>query len=221
MYLIIHVRSCKASSWWFSPCVATYERRGGYVAPCVREGEGRAFTPALSLPAQSCCEHPAPWLRSIKPPMSVVFPAAVCSRHHEQMRKVCPVYGVRTVFSFQGFLYSNLLSLVIDEADRILQIGFEDEMNAILQLLPQTRQTCLFSATQSAKVADLARLSLKKPVFVQVCPLQAHCMGASVFICWSPETWLLVIHLLTKELCVWRGVVLSLYSRADNPRKQV
>ena len=68
----------------------------------------------------------------------------------------------------QGFVYKNLLSLVIDEADRILEIGFEEEMNAILALLPKQRQTCLFSATQTAKVADLARLSLKKPVLVQV-----------------------------------------------------
>lgn len=65
-------------------------------------------------------------------------------------------------------MYKNLLSLVIDEADRILEIGFEEEMNAILALLPKQRQTCLFSATQTAKVADLARLSLKKPVLVQV-----------------------------------------------------
>ena len=65
-------------------------------------------------------------------------------------------------------MYKNLLSLVIDEADRILEIGFEEEMNAILELLPKQRQTCLFSATQTAKVADLARLSLKKPVLVQV-----------------------------------------------------
>lgn len=76
--------------------------------------------------------------------------------------------AVRTPALPQGFVYKNLLSLVIDEADRILEIGFEEEMNAILNLLPKTRQTCLFSATQTAKVADLARLSLKKPVLVQV-----------------------------------------------------
>lgn len=68
----------------------------------------------------------------------------------------------------KGFVYHNLLNLVIDEADRILEIGFEDEMNAILKLLPAKRQTSLFSATQTRKVADLARCSLKKPVFVEV-----------------------------------------------------
>jgi len=68
----------------------------------------------------------------------------------------------------KGFVYHNLLNLVIDEADRILEIGFEDEMNAIIRLLPKKRQTSLFSATQTSKVADLVRLSLTKPVFVDV-----------------------------------------------------
>jgi ATP-dependent RNA helicase DDX18/HAS1 len=41
-------------------------------------------------------------------------------------------------------------------------------MNAIIKMLPKKRQTALFSATQTRKVADLARLSLNKPVFVEV-----------------------------------------------------
>lgn len=65
------------------------------------------------------------------------------------------------------FLYKNLLNLVIDEADRILEIGFEEEMNQIIKLLPKERQTSLFSATQTTKVADLVRLSLKNPVLVE------------------------------------------------------
>merc|ERR1719160_1795640 len=67
----------------------------------------------------------------------------------------------------RGFVYHNLIDLIIDEADRILEIGFEEEMNAIIKLLPKQRRTSLFSATQTNKVADLARLSLKKPVFVE------------------------------------------------------
>jgi ATP-dependent RNA helicase DDX18/HAS1 len=68
----------------------------------------------------------------------------------------------------KGFLYRNLMSLVIDEADRILEIGFEEEMNQILRMLPKERQTALFSATQTPKVKDLVRTSMKKPVFVEV-----------------------------------------------------
>ncbi|XP_056391088.1 ATP-dependent RNA helicase DDX18 [Hyla sarda] len=68
-----------------------------------------------------------------------------------------------------GFLYKNLQCLVIDEADRILEVGFEQEMKQIINLLPKRRQTMLFSATQTRKVEDLARISLKKePLYVGV-----------------------------------------------------
>ncbi|KAF3587587.1 hypothetical protein F2Q69_00031190 [Brassica cretica] len=58
--------------------------------------------------------------------------------------------------------------LVIDEADRILEENFEEDMNKILKILPKTRQTALFSATQTSKVQDLARVSLTSPVLVDV-----------------------------------------------------
>jgi len=68
----------------------------------------------------------------------------------------------------KGFNYHNLLCLIIDEADAILKIGFEQEMNEILRILPSSRQTVLFSATQTKKVDDLARLSLKSPIYIGV-----------------------------------------------------
>ncbi|XP_004836143.1 ATP-dependent RNA helicase DDX18 [Heterocephalus glaber] len=68
-----------------------------------------------------------------------------------------------------GFMYKNLQCLVIDEADRILDVGFEEELKQIIKLLPIRRQTMLFSATQTRKVEDLARISLKKePLYVGV-----------------------------------------------------
>ncbi|CAK0761140.1 ATP-dependent RNA helicase [Coccomyxa viridis] len=68
-----------------------------------------------------------------------------------------------------GFVYRNLACLVIDEADRILEIGFEEEMRQIIRILPKERQTMLFSATQTTKVEDLARLSFKRqPLYVGV-----------------------------------------------------
>jgi len=66
------------------------------------------------------------------------------------------------------FRGDNLKILIIDEADRILDMGFEDSMNAILDFLPKERQCLLFSATQTNSVQDLARLSLKDPVQVIV-----------------------------------------------------
>jgi ATP-dependent RNA helicase DDX18/HAS1 len=69
----------------------------------------------------------------------------------------------------KGFVYKNLACVVIDEADRILEIGFEEEMRQIVKILPRDRQTMLFSATQTTKVEDLARISFKrKPVYIGV-----------------------------------------------------
>ena len=66
------------------------------------------------------------------------------------------------------FHASDLHMLVLDEADRILDMGFADTLNAILENLPKSRQTLLFSATQTKSVKDLARLSLKDPEYVWV-----------------------------------------------------
>ncbi|KAL2127458.1 hypothetical protein VTI74DRAFT_10693 [Chaetomium olivicolor] len=68
------------------------------------------------------------------------------------------------------FVFKNLKSLIIDEADRILEIGFEDEMRQIVKILPkEDRQTMLFSATQTTKVEDLARISLRPgPLYINV-----------------------------------------------------
>lgn len=61
---------------------------------------------------------------------------------------------------------SHLQILVLDEADRCLDMGFEATMNAIIENLPPKRQTLLFSATQTKSVKDLARLSLSFPTYV-------------------------------------------------------
>ncbi|KAH9848528.1 DEAD-domain-containing protein [Lenzites betulinus] len=67
-----------------------------------------------------------------------------------------------------GFECDNLQVLVLDEADRILDMGFHRTLTALLSHLPKSRQTLLFSATQTQSVADLARLSLKEPVRIGI-----------------------------------------------------
>ncbi|KAF5384710.1 hypothetical protein D9757_006193 [Collybiopsis confluens] len=70
----------------------------------------------------------------------------------------------------KGFIFRNLKALIIDEADRILEIGFEEQMKKIISILPsENRQSMLFSATQTTKVNDLARISLRPgPVLIDV-----------------------------------------------------
>lgn len=69
----------------------------------------------------------------------------------------------------KNFVFRNLKCLIIDEADRILEVGFEEEMKQIIRLIPVKRQSMLFSATQTRNVEDLARISLQQaPLYVGV-----------------------------------------------------
>lgn len=58
--------------------------------------------------------------------------------------------------------------LVLDEADRLLDLGFTTAINTILSYLPRQRRTGLFSATQTKEVQDLMRAGLRNPVIVSV-----------------------------------------------------
>ena len=57
--------------------------------------------------------------------------------------------------------------LVLDEVDRLLDLGFQEELEELVKYCPRSRQTMLFSATMTAKVQDLVRLSLRQPVRVK------------------------------------------------------
>ncbi|KAH7130625.1 P-loop containing nucleoside triphosphate hydrolase protein [Dendryphion nanum] len=70
--------------------------------------------------------------------------------------------------STAAFSVDDLKMLVLDEADRILDMGFQKDVDAIVDYLPKERQTLLFSATQSKKLSDLARLSMNEPEYVSV-----------------------------------------------------
>lgn len=67
-----------------------------------------------------------------------------------------------------GFDVSTVEILVLDEADRMLEEGFADELNEILTKIPKSRQTMLFSATMTTKVDDLIRSGLQRPVRLMV-----------------------------------------------------
>lgn len=68
----------------------------------------------------------------------------------------------------KGFNLKAIKYLVMDEADRILNMDFEVELDKILRVIPRERRTFLFSATMTKKVRKLQRASLKEPVKVEV-----------------------------------------------------
>ncbi|CAJ0962725.1 unnamed protein product, partial [Mesorhabditis belari] len=66
------------------------------------------------------------------------------------------------------FFTDQLQMLVIDEADRILDLGFSSQLKSIIEALPKERQALLFSATLTCDVNDLSRVCTKDPTFVSV-----------------------------------------------------
>ncbi|CAG8326648.1 unnamed protein product [Penicillium salamii] len=106
----------------------------------------------------------------------------------------------------QGFIFKNLKTLIIDEADRILEVGFEDEMRQIVKILPtEERQTMLFSATQTTKVEDLARISLRPgPLYINVDHRKEHSTVAGLeqgyVLCEADKRFLLLFSFLKRNL---------------------
>ena len=63
---------------------------------------------------------------------------------------------------------SSLETLVLDEADKMLNLGFKDEMNEIFSLLPKKRQNLLFSATLSDDLSSITQVVLKNPEIIKI-----------------------------------------------------
>ncbi|MFY0688465.1 MAG: DEAD/DEAH box helicase [Cyclobacteriaceae bacterium] len=68
--------------------------------------------------------------------------------------------------------FDDLNTLVLDEADKMLNLGFKKEMDRIFELLPPKRQNLLFSATLSPQVQSIERVLLKHPTVVKIDPVK-------------------------------------------------
>lgn len=93
------------------------------------------------------------------------------SREQENALKLRPDVVIATPGRFIDFMrnsssfdVSTIEILVLDEADRMLEDGFADELNEILTTIPKSRQTMLFSATMTNSVDSLIRVGLNRPV---------------------------------------------------------
>lgn len=102
-------------------------------------------------------------------------------KQQEQQLKLRPDVVVATpgrlidhIRNSASFNIDSLEILIMDEADRMLDEGFQAELTEILSLIPKhKRQTMLFSATMNTKIQDLIQLSLNRPVRIMIDPPKA------------------------------------------------
>jgi ATP-dependent RNA helicase RhlE len=102
----------------------------------------------------------------------------------------------------QGFInFDHLHTLVLDEADQMLDMGFINDVKKIVKLTPKNRQTLLFSATMPIAIRELAEMFLKDPEKVEVSPISstAERVEQRIYFVEKSEKRNLLYHLIRNE----------------------
>ncbi|WP_025732497.1 DEAD/DEAH box helicase [Carnimonas nigrificans] len=165
------------------------------------------LTPTRELAAQiheslvAYSEHLSPRLRS-----DVVFGGVKINPQIERLQRgvdvlvACPGRLLDLV-SQKAVSLNHIETLVLDEADRMLDMGFVHDIKRILKLLPAKRQNLLFSATFSAEIRTLTESILHNPVSIDVAPRNsaAETVEQAVYKIDKPLKSALLIHLIKQQ----------------------
>ncbi len=113
--------------------------------------------------------------------------------------------------------FRGLEILVLDEADRMLDMGFIHDVRKIIGTLPKARQTLFFSATMPAEIRGLSQQILSRPVRIEVTPVAstAEKVSQAIYLVSKKQKTSLLIHLLEK-LEVERALVFTRTKRDAN-----
>jgi ATP-dependent RNA helicase RhlE len=166
--------------------------------------------------------------RHLRHPSTVIF-GGVSQFHQEQALARRPEILIATPGRLldlmgQGFVRLDALEvLVLDEADRMLDMGFIHDIRRVLQKVPPKRQTLFFSATMPPPIRQLADGILHSPVEVAVAPVSsaAETVHQSVYFVAKPDKGALLRHLLG-DAAVSRALVFTRTKHgADKVAKQL
>ena len=96
--------------------------------------------------------------------------------------------------------FSHVKYFILDEADRMLDMGFFDDIMTVVNRLPKDRQTIMFSATMPPKIRLLAKTILQDPVEVKIAVSKPpESIMQTAYICYEPQKQMIVRHLFADQ----------------------
>ncbi|GAC1444389.1 MAG: DEAD/DEAH box helicase [Vulcanimicrobiaceae bacterium] len=140
-------------------------------------GDARTIRALILVPTRELAMQVAEAVHTYGRPLDIrVLPIYGGQSMHQQLRAL--QRGVDVVVATPGraldhvrrgtLAFEDVKTVVLDEADEMLDMGFADELDAILAAVPVRRQTALFSATMARRILEIAKRHLNDPVRVTI-----------------------------------------------------
>ena len=183
--------------------------QGDYLA-ARKEGDGNYVSGLIVVPTRELAKQVADNIKSYAQPLNgavktvAVFGGVSINTQMLALRGGTDIL-VATPGRLLDLISSNAIkldrvkTLVLDEADRLLSLGFSDELSALLEGMPKNKQTLLFSATFPEQVQNLTQSLLSDPVEIQLQSADSSTLVQRVFTVNKGQKTALLAHLIQQH----------------------